>query len=102
MSAAGSGAIGPVSVRYAAQIRELLHAQALQRMAAAAEAARASAEVERSARVGLAEKSEESQPVKAKPDPHELSGQPQQARPEKAEPVPAIQPSTGHLVDIQA
>ena len=41
MSAGGAGAIGPVSVRYAAQIRELLFAQALQRMAADQEAARA-------------------------------------------------------------
>lgn len=40
MSASGSGAIGPVSVRYAAQIRELLFAQAMQRMAADQEAAR--------------------------------------------------------------
>jgi len=41
MSAIATGAIGPVSVRYAAQIRELLFAQALQRMAADQQAARA-------------------------------------------------------------
>jgi len=41
MSAGGAGAIGPVSVRYAAQIRELLFAQALQRMAADQDIARA-------------------------------------------------------------
>ena len=40
MSADATAAIGPVSVRYAAQIRELLYAQALQRMAADREAAR--------------------------------------------------------------
>ena len=34
MSAVGTGAIGPVSVRYAAQIRQLLFAQAIQRIAA--------------------------------------------------------------------
>ena len=51
MSAGATGAIGPVSVRYAAQIRELLYAQAVQRMAAEQEAARANAEAERTARV---------------------------------------------------
>lgn len=50
MSADATGAIGPVSVRYAAQIRELLYAQAMQRMAADQEAARANAEAERAAR----------------------------------------------------
>ena len=50
MSADATGAIGPVSVRYAAQIRELLYAQAVQRMAADQEAARANAEAERAAR----------------------------------------------------
>lgn len=43
MSAGGPGVIGPVSVRYAAQIRELLFARALQRMVADQEAARAEA-----------------------------------------------------------
>lgn len=50
MSADATGAIGPVSVRYAAQIRELLYAQAVQRMAADQEAARANADAERAAR----------------------------------------------------
>ena len=40
MSAGSTSGIGPVSVRYAAQIRELLYAQAVQRMAAEQEAAR--------------------------------------------------------------
>lgn len=41
MSDGSTGAVGPVSVRYAAQIRELLYAQAVQRMVADEEAARA-------------------------------------------------------------
>ena len=46
MSAVLNG-IGPVSARYAAQIRELLYVQAIKRLAAESEAARAEAEAER-------------------------------------------------------
>ena len=64
MSAALSG-IGPVSVRYAAQIRELLYAQAVKRMAADAEAARAEAEAERAARLeAIAKSHRQEEPVK--------------------------------------
>jgi len=97
MSADGTGAIGPVSVRYAAQIRELLHAQALQRMAAAEEAARASAEAERNSRVEPVEKTEEVEAVKAKPEAQPVPVASEPVRPEKPEPVPP-----GQLVDIQA
>jgi hypothetical protein len=45
------GGIGPVAVRYAAQIRELLFSQAMKRMAAEEEAARAEASAERAARL---------------------------------------------------
>ena len=38
---AGLSGIGPISVRYAVQIRDLLHAQSVKRMAAEQEAARA-------------------------------------------------------------
>lgn len=98
MSADGAGAIGPVSVRYAAQIRELLHAQALQRMAAAEEAARASVQAERAARIEPSEKAEEPEPVKAKAKPA-AAAQPQAepAKTEKADPAPV-----GRFVDIQA
>lgn len=48
MSAAVSG-IGPLSVRYAAQIRELLFTQAVRKMAADEEAARAEAAAEQAA-----------------------------------------------------
>jgi CRISPR/Cas system type I-B associated protein Csh2 (Cas7 group RAMP superfamily) len=48
---AGLSAIGPVSVRYAMQIKDLLDTQAIKRMAAAEEAARAADAAERAARV---------------------------------------------------
>lgn len=48
---AGLSGIGPLSVRYAHQIKELLNAQAVRRMAAEQESARASAEAERARRV---------------------------------------------------
>lgn len=48
MSAAVSG-IGPLSVRYAAQIRELLFTQAIRKMAAEEEAARVEAAAEKAA-----------------------------------------------------
>ena len=51
MSAGSMSGIGPVSVRYAAQIRELLQAQAMHRMAADEEAARASHAAEKAARL---------------------------------------------------
>lgn len=97
MSADGTGAIGPVSVRYAAQIRELLHAQALQRMAAAEEAARASAEAERSARAEPVEKVEEPEAIKTKPEAPAVPLTSEPVRAEKPEPTPP-----GQLVDIQA
>ena len=58
MSAVGTGAIGPVSVRYAAQIRQLLFAQAIQRIAADQEAARAQSNADRAAHVEPARKSD--------------------------------------------
>ena len=100
MSAGGSGAIGPVSVRYAAQIRELLHAQAVQRMAADQEAARARTEAERAARVEAAAKTEEAhQPLRAKveaptPAPAKAPETPADFKPTTTEPA--------QLVDIQA
>lgn len=102
MSAASSASIGPVSVRYAAQIRELLQAQAVQRMAADHEAARAAAEAERAARVEAAAKASDSRPLDVKvetPEPRPLPAPVQlpDAPAEAATPPPA-----GHLVDIQA
>lgn len=91
MSAA-SGGIGPVSVRYAQQIRELLHVQAVQRMAADQEAARAQAEAER---VEATEKVAEPEPLHARVEKHD----------EPAPPQPVTQPEPtppGQLVDIQA
>ncbi len=97
MSAGGAGAIGPVSVRYAAQIRELLFGQAMQRMAAEQEAARAQADADRTARAEAATKAEQvSQPLHARIDvktaPSEASAEPTSA--------PAVEPA--RIVDIQA
>lgn len=97
MSAEGPGAIGPVSVRYAAQIRELLHAQALQRSAAAEQAARASAEAERAARIEAAAKSEEAELVAPALETEAVSAPSETARTDKADPV-----LPGQLIDIQA
>ena len=95
MSADATAAIGPVSVRYAAQIRELLYAQALQRMAADREAARASAQAERHARAEV-ERQPDPEPIKAKMDAQ------QPVIPDvKSEPAPAIA-APAQLVDIQA
>ena len=96
MSDGSTGAVGPVSVRYAAQIRDLLYAKAVQRMVADEQAARAQSEAERAARVEPVEKPTEPLDVKV----------------DKSEPVayvaarqaPADKPAvtTGQLVDIQA
>ena len=95
MSADATAAIGPVSARYAAQIRELLYAQALQRMAADREAARASAQAERHARAEV-ERQTDPEPIKAKMDAQ------QPATPNvKPEPAPATT-APAQLVDIQA
>ena len=77
MSAGATGAVGPVSVRYAAQIRELLFAQAMQRMAAEQEAARAADAAQRAANAEAA-KTKEPEPIDAKiegPKPVDLPGQ---------------------------
>ncbi len=50
MSAGSANGIGPVSVRYAAQIRELLYTLAVQRAAAEQEAARQQDAAEKAAR----------------------------------------------------
>lgn len=104
MSAGGSGAIGPVSVRYAAQIRELLHAQAVQRMAADQEAARARAEADRTARMEAAAKAEEARAsLHARIEPPPPPASPTTAAPPDPAPAKAeTRPTTGALIDIQA
>ena len=99
MSAGSSASIGPVSVRYAAQIRELLQAQAVQRMVADQEAERAAAEAERAARVEAAARPSETKPLHVKvevPEPKPLPA------PVKLPEAPAETPAPGQLVDIQA
>lgn len=100
MSEGSTAALGPVSVRYAAQIRELLHVQAVQRMAADHEAARAAAEAERAARIEAAARPKTSAPADVKveaPEPKPLPAPVQQAE------APAEKPAApGKLVDIQA
>lgn len=97
MSAGGAGAIGPVSVRYAAQIRELLFAQAMQRMAADQEAARAQAEADRASRV---EPAADAKPVrKVEPAKTETRASAPDATSEAAPPPPA---EPARIVDIHA
>jgi len=99
MSAGELGVIGPVSVRYAAQIRELLFAQAMQRMAADQEAARAQTQADRATRIEAAATAEEArQPLQARIANMERV-EPSQA---PAELKPVIRPGPAHLVDIQA
>ncbi len=100
MSAGDTGAIGPVSVRYAAQIRELLFAQAMQRMAADQEAARLKADSDRAAASEAAARTEEArQPLRQKVEAPEQTAL---AKPINLPDAPAETPSPGHLVDIQA
>lgn len=101
MSAVGTGAIGPVSVRYAAQIRELLFAQAIQRMAADQEAARAQADADRTARAEAAARAEPaSQPLRAQ---LEISPPPLAIHAESSDQADtAGTEPAAHLIDIQA
>ncbi|RYZ06209.1 MAG: hypothetical protein EON61_14000 [Alphaproteobacteria bacterium] len=103
MSADANGAIGPVSVRYAAQIRELLYAQAMQRMVADQEAARASEAAERAARTEPKTKDPE---LNAKVDPLPATTRPEPVKAPPAKPVTdTAKPdhvAPGQLVDIQA
>lgn len=105
MSAEGTGAIGPISVRYAAQIRELLYAQAMQRMAADQEAARANADAERAARTEPREKDPE---LNAKIDPlqtiqrTEVVKSAVQTTASVADSRKAAEARLGQYVDIQA
>ncbi|MEQ1610685.1 MAG: hypothetical protein ABL956_17235 [Hyphomonadaceae bacterium] len=96
MSTAATGAIGPISVRYATQIRELLQAQAVQRMAADEEAARAAAQAERDARADAASKAEETDPTKVEGSEPTVRLELTKTAEPKTEPAPA-----GLLVDIQ-
>ncbi len=97
MSTGAPGAVGPVSVRYAAQIQELLFAQAMQRMAAEQEAARASASAERQAR-SEATRAKDAEPINAKVDPPKPLATP---APVNA-PEPRTDDGAGRFVDIQA
>jgi hypothetical protein len=100
MSDGSTSAIGPVSVRYAAQIRELLYAQAVHRMVADEEATRARSDAERTARIDAIAQTQAAEPLDVKIQ-----------TPQSYDPSPAKQPdasadssavTTGHLVDIQA
>lgn len=97
MSTDATGAIGPVSVRYAAQIRELLYAQAVQRMVADQQAARAQSEADRTARIEAVAKTRESEPLDVKVQPTDNPTPVKQPDPATDKPATA-----GQLVDIQA
>ncbi|MDP3736194.1 MAG: hypothetical protein Q8R02_02325 [Hyphomonadaceae bacterium] len=99
--------IGPVSVRYAAQIREMLYSQAVKKMVAEQEAARAEAAAERTARLEAIQARNEAfapeEPVKVdaqtaakaaeRAELAEPVSQPEakESAPVKAAPVPAAQ-----------
>lgn len=100
MSDGSTGAIGPVSVRYAAQIRELLYAQAVQRMAADEEAARARSDAERTARIEAIAKTHDTDPLDVKVTAPEPNKPPPAEQPDASIDKPSA--ATGHLVDIQA
>ena len=89
MSAVSERGIGPVSVRYAAQIRELLQSQAVDRMVAEEEAARAAAEAEKVQRLKPAEDVKPPEPTAAKP----VSDQP--------DPLEPSSKGTAQFVNIQ-
>ena len=99
MSPGAPGAIGPVSVRYAAQIRELLQVQAVQRMAADQEAARASAEAERTASVEASAKAAKDEPLHTRVEAPNPAPRPEPVKPAEVKPEA---PAATHLVDIQA
>ena len=101
MSDGSTGAVGPVSVRYAAQIRDLLYARAVQRMVTDEEAARARTDAERAARLEATAKPETAEPLDLKVQTLEPTYKPV---PAKQADAPADKPSvtTGQLFDIQA
>jgi hypothetical protein len=68
MSAGSASGIGPVSVRYAAQIRELLYSQAVQRLQAERERARAAAQAEKHERMQPKHKAHEDTQAQFKAD----------------------------------
>ena len=74
------GDIGPLSVRYAAQIRALLQSQALERVVAEQEAARNAAHAQQAERIKPVRQAEKvdvdvKPPVEAKPAPAQASDQ---------------------------
>jgi hypothetical protein len=86
------GGVGPVSVRYAAQIKQLLFSQAEQRLVAEQKAARAPPEIDKAARV--------EEPVKTDAETKAAKTAPP-AAPVSVEP-PAETPPPATFVNIQA
>jgi hypothetical protein len=95
MSAGSTNGIGPVSVRYAAQIRELLFTQAVQKAAAEQEAARQADAAEKAARLQPAV--DRAPAAKVDADTH---GDADQQPPSDPAQTPA--PTHGELVDVHA
>jgi hypothetical protein len=88
MGAVLTGGIEGVSARYAAQIRELLHVQAMKRLAAEQEAARRAIQAQEAALEALLMRSATATPVK---EPVKVDVEPAAA--ELAEPVRMAEPS---------
>ena len=107
MSAGSANGIGPVSVRYAAQIRELLYTQAVLRAAAEQEAARQQDAAEKAARLQPAV--DETLAVKIDIEPKSPAKLASSSEPTSSEPHSAPVPSeegasrlaTAQLVNVQ-
>jgi hypothetical protein len=96
MSAGSTHGIGPVSVRYAAQIRELLYTQAVQKAAAEQEAVRQADAAEKAARFQPAV--DETPALKIDADTSASSDANSEAGQSPAE----ASPTPGELVDLHA
>jgi hypothetical protein len=101
MSAGSTHGIGPVSVRYAAQIRELLYTQAVQKAVAEQEAARQQDAAEKAAR--LQPPADEAPAMKLDAETGTDNKPQSNAADAPAETIaPATMPTPGEIVDIKA
>jgi hypothetical protein len=106
---AGLSGVGPISVRYAVQIRDLLHAQSIKRMAAEQESARAE-QASRAAAARRAEvdalrsslKVDEPKPAVRVDVKVDAKVDPAPAPAEAPKPVATADTASGQLVDISA
>ncbi len=108
MSAVATAGIVGVSARYAAQIQELLYLQAVKRMVAEQQAARAKADAQRNAFIdSMRAMDAVEEPVKIDVDPEtakaaaETAEPPRQAEPQES-PAATIAVAPAQIFDLQA